>query len=171
MGRENPASPLDEMSLKIISELQQDGRATFREMAERFGVAPGTVRSRFNQLRAAEVVEVLAVPNPRKLGLKFHATVGLNLEPGNAEEAARILARRREVGWIGLIVSGFDVMFEIAVADTQAFARFKEEVFPEIPGFASSIVYVMWGVRKFHYGVTPPTSVEFAGEDTEAASE
>lgn len=155
MSNENSTYRLDDMSMSIISELQRDGRATFRELAQRFGVAPGTVRSRFNQLRDAGIVEVLAVPNPRKLGLKFHATVGLNLEPGNAEEATQILARRREVGWIGLVVSGFDVMFEIATADTQAYARFKEEVFPDIPGFISSTVYVMWGVRKFHYGVTP----------------
>ncbi|MDZ7840402.1 MAG: Lrp/AsnC family transcriptional regulator [Gammaproteobacteria bacterium] len=169
MSRDNSTYQLDDMSLNIISELQQDGRATFREMAQRFGVAPGTVRSRFNQLRDAGIVEVLAVPNPRKLGLRFHATVGLNLEPGSAEEAARILARRREVGWIGLVVSGFDVIFEIAVADTQAYARFKEEVYLEIPGFVSSTVYVMWGVRKFHYGVRPPMGQEGAGEETGAA--
>src|SRR5262249_42135732 len=112
---------LDDLSRQLIAELQKDGRASFREIGKRLGVAPGTVRARYNQLRKAGVVEVIATPNPWRMGLDFHATVGLRVQPGCLEECVAMLARKREVGWIGLLLSGYDIMFEVAMSDSHSF--------------------------------------------------
>ncbi len=144
---------LDALSHRIIAELQRDGRASFREIGKRLKVSPGTVRARYNQLRKAGILEVIAVPNPWRMGLDFHATVGLRLEPGSIEGAVAVLARKREVGWIGLLLTGYDVMFEVAMRDSHGFGGYKESLWKEIPGFVSAEIFAMWDVRKFRYEI------------------
>lgn len=144
-------SNLDTLSHQIIAELQRDGRASFREIGKRLRVSPATVRARYSQLRKDGIIEVIAIPNPWRMGLDFHATVGLRLQPGSAEGAVAVLTKKREVGWIGLILSGYDVMFEVAMSDGHAFGQYKEQLWAEIPGFISADVYAMWDVRKFRY--------------------
>lgn len=156
------SSDLDTLSLQIIAELQRDGRASFREIGKRLRVSPATVRARYSQLRKDGIIEVIAIPNPWRMGLDFHATVGLRLKPGSAEGAVAVLAKKREVGWIGLILSGYDVMFEVAMSDSHAFGQYKEQLWAEIPGFVSADVYAMWDVRKFRY--------EFRATEPESAA-
>ncbi len=147
----NSGLELDTLSHQIIAELQRDGRASFREIGKRLRVSPGTVRARYSQLHKAGIIEVIAIPNPWRMGLDFHATVGLRLKPGSVEGAVAVLAKQREVGWIGLLLSGYDVMFEVAMSDSHAFGKYKESLWAEIPGFVSADVYAMWDVRKFRY--------------------
>lgn len=148
---------LDDLSYRIIVELQRDGRASFREIGKRLRVSPGTVRARYSQLRKEGIVEVIAVPNPWRMGMGFHATVGLRLQPGSLEGAVAVLAKQREVGWIGLLVTGYDVMFEVAMSDSHAFGDYKEKLWAEIPGFIGADIYAMWDVRKFRYEFGSPT--------------
>lgn len=150
MAKRDPTE-LDALSYRLIVELQRDGRASFREIGKRLRVSPGTVRARYNQLREAGIVEVIAIPNPWRMGLDFHATVGLRLEPGAVEDAVAVLAKKREVGWIALLLTSYDVMFEVAMSDSHAFGEFKQSLWAELPGFISADVFAMWDVRKFRY--------------------
>lgn len=154
-----PDSPpkLDDLSVRLIALLQEDGRASFREMGKRLGLSPGTVRARFNQLREAGIVEVIAIPNAWRMGLRFHATVGLRLEPGRTEEVADILAKRREIAWIGLLLTGYDLLIEIALRDAQEFGHYRETVLAKLPGFIGADVFVTWDIRKFRYSFTSET--------------
>lgn len=150
MAKHDPIE-LDALSYQIIVELQRDGRASFREIGKRLRVSPGTVRARYAQLREAGIVEVIAIPNPWRMGMDFHATVGLHLQPGSGESAVAVLAKKREVGWIAMVLTGYDVMFEVAISDSHAFGEFKQSLWAEIPGFISADVFAMWDVRKFRY--------------------
>jgi Lrp/AsnC family transcriptional regulator for asnA, asnC and gidA len=143
--------PLDSLDLRIVAELQDDGRRSYRDLAESLGVSPGTVRTRLGQLLSDGIVEVIAVPNPWSLGYRFLADLGISLEPGYSDEAAERLAERPEVSWLAMIVSPYDIFAEVVLRDAQAFGRFKQEVLATLPGFRSVDVFQAWDVRKFHY--------------------
>jgi Lrp/AsnC family transcriptional regulator, regulator for asnA, asnC and gidA len=142
---------LDELDLRIIAELQEDGRRSYREIGTRLGVSAGTIRARALQLMDEGVLEVIAVPNPWRMGFRFFAAIGLRLQPGSVEEVARELTGREEVSWVGLFATGYELMFEVVLADAQAFGRYREEVLAKLPGFVSADVYLLWDVRKLHY--------------------
>jgi Lrp/AsnC family transcriptional regulator for asnA, asnC and gidA len=167
MAKTNP-DELDDLSYRIIAELQRDGRASFREIGKRLRVSPGTVRARYSQLRKEGILEIIAVPNPWRMGMGFHATVGLRLKPGSLEGAVAVLTRQREVGWVGLLLTGYDIMFEVAMRDTHEFGDFKESLWSEIPGFIGADVFVMWDVRKFRYEFGAATAVRSGGRNGSA---
>lgn len=124
-------------------------------MSDRLGVAPGTVRGRVLQLMEDRIVQVIAVPDPLRMGYLFHATVGLRLTPGHAEEVADLLAQRGEVGWVGLCASGYDILFEVYLRDSRDFGTYKERVLAKLPGCQRIDVFEHWDVRKFHYRLVP----------------
>lgn len=149
---------IDELDHRIMSELEKDGRRSYREISKQLGVAPGTVRTRVLALLEEGVFRVIGVPDPWHLGYTFHATVGLRLAPGHSEEVADLLSQRAEVAWIGLVSTGYDVMFELALPDSRSFGTYKEQVLAVLPGCRTVDVFPIWSVRKFHYGLLPPAS-------------
>jgi DNA-binding Lrp family transcriptional regulator len=62
---------LDELGLKIIGELQEDARQSFREIGRKLKVSEGTVRNRVKGLVTGNTMKISAIPNPEKLGLNF----------------------------------------------------------------------------------------------------
>jgi DNA-binding Lrp family transcriptional regulator len=165
------APKLDELSLQVIALLQGDGRISIREMSKRLGVSPTTVGARYNQLRDDGTIQIVAAPNPRSLGLNFHAIVEACFAPGNVERAITILEGRPEVTWIGLTLSRAGIFFEVVARDTQEFGAYKERLFAELPGLQSAEVNVIWDVRKFRYGMLPLGVTVPGGVDTADASD
>jgi Lrp/AsnC family transcriptional regulator for asnA, asnC and gidA len=155
---------IDALDRAIMVELQDDGRRSYREIAHRLGVAPGTVRSRLLQLIQEGIFHVIAIPDPWRMGYRFHATVGLRLEPGHARAVGELLARREEVGWIGLMSTGYDVMFEVTLPDSRSFGGYKEDFLAELPGCVGIDVFEIWAVPKFRYRLTPQNADPSEGE-------
>lgn len=147
---------MDQLNRQILAELEQDGRRSYREISEHLGVSPGTVRARTLQLIRNGVVQIIAAPNPAQMGMMLHALVGLQLAPGNAEAAADIVSGHPEAGWVGLVTGGYDIVFEVALPDAQAFGRYKEDLLAKLPGCQRIDVFQVWDVRKFHYRLFAP---------------
>jgi DNA-binding Lrp family transcriptional regulator len=151
----NTVANLDELSLQVLALLQADGRISIREMSKRLGVSPTTVGARYNQLLEDGVVQVVAAPNPRKLGLDFHAVVDVRLRPGSLDAAVAVLEAKPEVTWIGLTLSDHGILFEVVARNAQVFGERKDALFAELPGFVSAEVNVIWDVRKLRYSMLP----------------
>lgn len=151
----NDSANLDELSLQVLALLQVDGRISIREMSKRLGVSPTTVGARYNQLLEDGVVQVVAAPNLRKLGLDFHAVVSARLKPGCLDQAVAVLEAKPEVTWIGLTLSDHGVLFEVVARNAQVFGERKDALFAELPGFIGAEVNVIWDVRKLRYSMLP----------------
>lgn len=144
---------LDDLDLKILKELQSDGRRSFRNIAEKVDVAAATVRTRLMQLMADDVVEIVAIPNFWRLGMSFVAVVGLRLDAGHADEVADFLASRPEISWVGVAATGYEVLCELVLRDAQEYGTYREEVLAGLPGYRSADVFLMSDVRKLRYRI------------------
>jgi Lrp/AsnC family transcriptional regulator, regulator for asnA, asnC and gidA len=144
-------APIDDLDRRILIELQEDGRRSYREIAKRVGVTAGTVRTRMLQMTESGLLSVVGLPNLYEMGFKFHALVGIKVAPGRALEVAQLLEPSEDITWVGLTATGYDLLVEIAMRDAQEFGRYKEEVLAQLPGFVSADVFVYWHLLKlFH---------------------
>jgi Lrp/AsnC family transcriptional regulator for asnA, asnC and gidA len=72
--------PIDRIDCDIINLLQKDGRIPNTDIAKRLGISEATVRSRLNRLISDEIIQIVAVSNPMKLGFSIVGSVRIYVE-------------------------------------------------------------------------------------------
>jgi len=68
---------IDDLDAGIISRLQIDGRTSNTELAKALKVSEATIRARLKRLTYDNIIQIVAVSNPFKLG--FEVTGDLNI--------------------------------------------------------------------------------------------
>jgi Lrp/AsnC family transcriptional regulator, regulator for asnA, asnC and gidA len=159
-----PLGGLDDLDRRILIELQEDGRRSYREIGSRLGVSAGTARARAVQLMDDGLVEVVAHPNPWKMGFEFFALIGLSVDGAHVDDVAEALTAREEVTYVALANTGFDIFAEVVFENAQSFGRYKNEVLAELPGVRTVEVFVLWDVRKVRYHLGEPVGPSTPGE-------
>lgn len=72
---------LDEIDLKIIGLLQENGRLSDSEIARELKVSNDTVRRRREKLEEAEIIKVKAMLDPKKFGFLFYIHAAISTKP------------------------------------------------------------------------------------------
>lgn len=139
---------MDELDKKIIGILQVDGRASNAKIARKLGVSEGTIRRRLKRLIEDEAIQVLALPEPAKLGFTTEAIVALQVDPGKIEDVAAALSKAPEVLNVAVTTGAFDVFAWVAVPSPERLHRFILSVGGTIPGVKRSETFVTMSVKK-----------------------
>ena len=109
---------LDATDRAIIEALQANGRASFRGVAARIGVAEGTVRARYARLVEDGILQVTGVTNPLGLGFEAIAMIGIKTT-GSPEPVADAIAGWEEASYVVVTAGRFDVLVELVCEDRQ----------------------------------------------------
>lgn len=81
MGQIMPKRDIDEFDQKILHALQENGRMTNNDLAEKIGLSPSPCLRRVRQLEAAGVISgYVALVDPSKIGLSVTAFVRVRLD-------------------------------------------------------------------------------------------
>ncbi len=128
---------LDPLDIHLVSQLQRDGRASFRDIARRLKVSERTVSSRVTRLMDANLLQVIAVGNPLTLGFSAMAWLGIQITQGtNLEDAATALADVPGIDYVVLPTGRYDLMAELVCQDQPALLHTLERGVGPIPGIA-----------------------------------
>ena len=145
---------MDELDYKLIALLQKDGRASNIEIAKKMGVSEGTVRRRFRNLVRDEVIKVVAIPDPSKMGRGTTALVGLQVDPALVEPVAVQLAEIDEVQYAAVTTGAFDVFLWVALSSPEELASFLRGRLGSIPGIRRTETFVNLSIKKNPAGPT-----------------
>ena len=107
---------LDAIDRGIIEALQENGRAPFRAIAARVGVAEATVRSRYARLVDDGILLVTGVTNPLGLGFEAQAMIGVKTS-GSPEPVADEIAGWDEASYVVVAAGRFDLLVEVVCND------------------------------------------------------
>ena len=128
---------LDRTDLKLLAELQTDGRRSVVELAERIGLSQTPCARRIAKLEAAGVIEgYSAVVDPVKLGLKVQAFVQVKLErhtDENVAEFRRALQAIDEVVSCHATTGEHDFMLTVVAPDLESLANVVLKQLLKIP--------------------------------------
>lgn len=109
---------LDEISLKIIAQLQEDGRRPYSAIAESVGISDASVRQRIKRLVDAGVVQVVAVTDPLQLGFARQAMLGIRVHR-DATGVAKLLSELAEVSYLVHTAGVHDLLAELVCASDE----------------------------------------------------
>lgn len=109
---------LDEINLKIIDILSRDSSTRFVEIARKIGISDATVHMRVRRLIATRIIRKFTVSvNNCRIGYRHLAFMGINVEPGFAEEVVLGLSNVETVLEIHEMHGRFDLILKIRAKD------------------------------------------------------
>src|SRR5260370_36969565 len=93
----NNKSLIDDVDQRIIEALQQDGRRPFTKIAADLGISEASVRQRVSNLINNQVMQIVAVTNPIKLGFSLASMIGIRVTGDRLLEVAEVVSAFDEV--------------------------------------------------------------------------
>ncbi len=136
-GAKRGSFELDDVDAAIISALQENGRATFQELAEQVGIPYQTARRRAKSLLDQEIVRPETLTNRLAEGSAVIAGVNLRTS-GPIAPIAQQLAALDAVEIVVHTTGSFDLMLEVACRDKEHLAQLVGNDLPMIPGVVST---------------------------------
>lgn len=121
---------LDEIDMKLIQELQQDGRQTHVELAKKLNMGESTVRRRLQRLLGNGSIRVVAVPNPVRLGLNFVCIMHFQIIKDKLRQFGRELAQYPNVYSLGITTGEWDIIAVLVLRSPEQLADFMWRVVP-----------------------------------------
>lgn len=152
----------------IIALLQVDGRMSHAEIGRRLDVPEPTVRRRLKRLVEDEVMQVVAVPNPYKIGYGIHAVIGAKIQPGRVNDVVDVLTGMRQVRYVGVTAGAYDIVIEALFRDNDDFRTFLTETLGRIDGLRETETSYVLEVAKRSYRIGLAADIE---EDVATRSE
>jgi len=129
---------LDKTDLKILAELQLNGRLTNVELAERVALSPSPCLRRLKQLEESGVIrQYVALLDPSKIGLGLQAFVRVTLEKRGQGQIASFLEAVQswpEVINCYAMTGEMDYLLQVYFEDLEHFSRFVMDALLQHPG-------------------------------------
>jgi Lrp/AsnC family transcriptional regulator, regulator for asnA, asnC and gidA len=144
-----PAVVLDEVSKRIIEQLQQDGRQSYAAIGKAVGLSEAAIRQRVQRLQADGVIQIVAVTDPLTLGFSRQAMIGVKCE-GDLGKVSDMLAEMDEIDYVVLTAGSFDLLCEVVCEDDDHLLDVLSRV-RNVPSVTSTETFVYLKLRKQTY--------------------
>ncbi|MCB1549222.1 MAG: Lrp/AsnC family transcriptional regulator [Hyphomicrobiaceae bacterium] len=132
---------LDDIDRRLLAVLQENGRLTATEIAERIGLTTSPCLRRIRLLEEAGIIRgYAALVDQRKVGLPVSVFVSVKLEKQREEAMTRFeeaIRRYPEVVECYLMTGSRDYLLRVVTSDLTAYERFLKSTLTRIDGVAS----------------------------------
>ncbi|MCV0394876.1 MAG: Lrp/AsnC family transcriptional regulator [Rhizobiaceae bacterium] len=133
--------PLDAIDRKILAQLQDNGRITINELAERVGLSATPCLRRIKRMEADGVITGYAANVDQVIvGLPVNVFVNVTLtrqSETELEEFEAAVTACPEVMECYLMTGSSDFLLRVVAADLFAYERFLKSTLTRIPGIAN----------------------------------
>ena len=133
-----PKVSLSAVDRRILRILQEDGRVTNAELAERVGLSPSPCLRRVRLLEEAGIIRrYVTLLDPDALGLGVAAFVEIRLGPKNTATAAAFetaIKKYSEIMECHIMTGEYDYLLRIVVPDIPSLRAFVMNQLLSVPG-------------------------------------
>ena len=144
----NHKNVIDDLDQRIIEALQQDGRRPFTKIAADLGISEASVRQRVSNLINNQVMQIVAVTNPIKLGFSLASMIGIRVSGDRLLEVAQAVSEFDEVIYLILCTGSFDMLAEVVCRDNDHLLTFLTEKLYKVQGVQQAETYMYLRVCK-----------------------
>jgi Lrp/AsnC family leucine-responsive transcriptional regulator len=140
-------SDLDAADRRALAALQEDGRISLVDLADKIGLSPTATTERVKRLtRDGYILGYTARLDPEKLRRALLVFIEVKLDrttPEVFERFAQAVVRAPEVLECHMVAGGFDYLVKTRVADMNAYRHFLGDVLLSLPGVRETHTYAV----------------------------
>lgn len=137
----------DRIDRRLLALLQEEGRMTTVELAERIGLSPTAASERIKRLqRDGVILGYTARLSPEALGRGFLAFIEVTLDkttPDVFERFSTAVGLVPDIIECHMVAGGFDYLVKVRVADMAAYRRLLGDVVLTLPGVHETRTYAV----------------------------
>ncbi len=144
---------LDDLDLRILREMEADGRQSISALAKTLGISRAYAGKRLQSLLDREVTRIVTFTDARVLGLRTMAIVGLQVSLSNLHAAADRLRGLPSVHLVMITAGPHNIVIEAMFADPSELSVLLTRDLGEIPGVksAETTTVLEWRKMSFSY--------------------
>lgn len=158
---------LDSIDQKIVEFLQEDGYLSNVEIADRLGISEATVRRRRARLHENDVIRVVAVADPFKLGFEVMAIIGIQTSKNGLANVEAALTQMSEVRFLGVTLGAYDLILEAWFKSNDELLKFVTETLAGIEGITRTESFQIMRLSKYTYDWGKPEAAKHLGANKE----
>ena len=147
----NRRGVLDEIDHRIVTILQADGRTSNREIGRKLEISEATVRNRISRLLSEDLINIVAVPTPRAVGMTMSAIIGISVSLRHIEDVVSALLTKPEVRYAGMATGRYEVIIEAFFHDQEHLLEFVTKDLGHMEGVTRVETSLILRVAKFSY--------------------
>lgn len=145
---------LDEVDKAILRELQADGRMSYTDLGPTVGLSAPAVRQRVQRLIAQEVLQVVGVTDPLRLGMPVMAMLGIRAE-GDLRQLADRISQEPAVVYLVHTAGPFDLLVEVVCREAGELLDLTNDRIGTLEGIkdVEKLVYLDIHTHRFNWEV------------------
>ena len=147
---------IDSVDSMIIKLLQKDGRLTNTEIAKQLDISEATVRVRLKKLIDEEIIQIVAVSNPYKLGFEITGDLHITIELNKIDLTITELKKLKELWFIVKTSGKASINAEFIVRSRDELNDLMYKKISSIDGIlhVESTIILDYEKRKYDYGTS-----------------
>ena len=144
---------LDDLDLRILREMEADGRQSISALAKKLGISRAYAGKRLQGLLDRDVTRIVTFTDPRVLGLRTMAIVGIQVSLADLHAAADRLRALPSVHLVMITAGPHNIIVEAMFADPKELSGLLTRDFGSIPGIKSTetTTVLEWRKMSFSY--------------------
>jgi len=145
---------IDSIDASIIELLQRDGRLSNTDIARELDVSEATVRGRIKRLIDDEVIQIVAVSNPLRLGFEITGDLYITVDMKKMENVIAKLKNFKELWYIVTTTGRFNLNAEFVVKDLESLNDLVYNKLSHIDGILQieTSIIMKYIKRKYDFG-------------------
>ena len=171
--RDAPEHVLDELDLRIIRELQEHGRLSNVDLADRVGLSAAPCLRRMRALERAGIIrKYVALVDAKSIGLGVTVFVQIRVDlqlKGRFEAFEQSVIGRPEVLECYLMTGDADYLMRVLVPDVDAYQRLLSQWLRRVEGITG--IKSSFGLKQVKYSTSLPIQLSKSGRGTFPAPE
>lgn len=145
---------IDELDAKIIAILQKDGRISNTDIAKVLEVSEATVRGRIKRLTEDEIIQIVAVSNPLKLGFEITGDLYITVDMKKMDLVIKELQNIRELWYIVATTGRSNINAEFVVKNLEELHQLVYDRLSHIDGIeqVETSIIIKYVKRRYDFG-------------------
>jgi len=134
---------IDDINFEIIKHLQ-DGRKSYKTIAQRLGISENTVRTRVSKLMQEGILEISGLVDPEAISGHRVVFVGVKLSTLNLIDKGKEFSKLRGVVSVSVVTGRFDLMLMVLLREGFNLLEFYTQEVYRLKGVRSVETFVVY---------------------------
>ena len=145
---------IDKLDADIITILQSDGRISNTEIAKSLRVSEATVRGRIKRLIDDEIIQIVAVSNPLKLGFEITGDLYITVDMAKMDTVINAVSKFKELWYIAATTGRSNLNAEFVVKNLEELHDLVYNRLSHIDGVqqVETAIIMKYVKRKYDFG-------------------